>query len=480
MSVPWSPTAQRWLQAVPWTTCLVGLGLWLRCYHYLRDPSMWHDEAALTLNVLSKSFASLLGPLFFHEAAPPLFLWVEKAVTVVLDDGTFALRLVPFLASCAALVLLVPVARRLLPAGAVPWAVLLFACSDNLLWHASEAKPYAVEVLCAVALLAVYSGTRAGPLGRQLFLYGVLGPPLLFLAYPGCFLCGGLLAALLPAVWRSRRREHWLGYALLALLIGGSFLVLLAGPVRAQRCPEMTSCWEDHFPPWSHPAQVPLWLAASTCEVVRYCVRPTGQALTVLALAGAVLLWRRRQRAVLALLVLPLGLALVASCCRAYPFGGTRVLAYGAPALILLIAEAVPVTLAWLARHCRPGVLVLTALLVAPAALTAYHVVAPWGRADCYGASAYVLAHRRSTDQVAGNTWEYLYYFRHLGAALRPVTAVSREPGVRLWLVTSGATQPYRVQMARELAPGDWQTLEQREFTRTTVFLLRRPCQVTR
>src|SRR5205823_10849940 len=95
----------------PWTGLLVTLGLALRLYHYLRDPSMWHDEAALVLNVLGKSFTGLLGPLFFAEAAPPLFLWVEKAVALLLGDGTFALRLVPFLASCAALVGVVGVAR---------------------------------------------------------------------------------------------------------------------------------------------------------------------------------------------------------------------------------------------------------------------------------------------------------------------------------------------------------------------------------
>ena len=56
-----------------WVGWLVCLGLFFRCFHYLRNPSMWHDEAALVLNVLGKDFRALLGPLFFSEAAPPLF-----------------------------------------------------------------------------------------------------------------------------------------------------------------------------------------------------------------------------------------------------------------------------------------------------------------------------------------------------------------------------------------------------------------------
>src|ERR1700748_299826 len=88
-----------------WVGWLGALGLALRSYHYLRNPSVWHDEAALIVNVLGKGFRELLGPLFFAEAGPPLFLWVERAVSLVLGDSTFALRLLPFLASCAGLLL---------------------------------------------------------------------------------------------------------------------------------------------------------------------------------------------------------------------------------------------------------------------------------------------------------------------------------------------------------------------------------------
>ena len=124
----------------------VGLGVALRLFHYLRDPSIWHDEAALVLNVLNKGFLDLLGPLLFADASPPLFLWLERAAVLLGGDSTFAVRLWPLLASCAAVVLMVPLARRLVQPRAVPWAALL-AVSDRLLWHASEAKPYSLDVL---------------------------------------------------------------------------------------------------------------------------------------------------------------------------------------------------------------------------------------------------------------------------------------------------------------------------------------------
>ena len=142
---------------------LITLGLALRSYHYFRGPSMWHDEAAVALNVLSKNYSELLGPLTFHEAAPPLFLWIEKAVSAALGDGVYALRLPPFLASCASMLLFAWVAGRLLDARAVPCAVLLFAVSEQLSWHACEAKPYAFDVLTATIMLAVYAAAQKQP-----------------------------------------------------------------------------------------------------------------------------------------------------------------------------------------------------------------------------------------------------------------------------------------------------------------------------
>ena len=82
------------------------------CCTMCRDPAVWHDEAAMILNVLAKDFGALLGPLLHYEAAPPLFLWLEKACVLLLGDSTYALRLPSLLASCGSLVVLAWLARR--------------------------------------------------------------------------------------------------------------------------------------------------------------------------------------------------------------------------------------------------------------------------------------------------------------------------------------------------------------------------------
>src|SRR5206468_12575562 len=140
----------------------------------------------------------LLGPLRFAEAAPPLFLWVERGVILSLGDSTFALRLVPFAASCLVVVLVARVGKMLGGTTLALWATLLVATSDRLLWHACEAKPYAIDALCAAALLGLHLAVRAYPLRRQFLAFAAAAPVIIWLSYPGCFLLGGVVLSFLP------------------------------------------------------------------------------------------------------------------------------------------------------------------------------------------------------------------------------------------------------------------------------------------
>jgi hypothetical protein len=468
-----------------WTAAWVAFGLGLRLFHYLRDPSVWHDEAFLILNVLGKGFRELLGPLFFAEAAPPLFLWIERAVTLILGDSTYALRLVPFLASCASLVLMVPVARRVLHAKVVPWAIMLMACSEHLLWHACEAKPYALDVLAATATIAAFCFTDSWSLVSRLLLFAALAPCLIFLDYPGCFLCGGVLVALLLAVWRSRQMQAWMAYGLFGWVVLGCFLILLAGPVHAQRCPAMVQCWENSFPDWQRPASVPLWSLLQTLEVFRYCFEPLGQVYLGLAVLGGVCLWRRGGRPQTLLFVSPLLLALAASYLHAYPYCGARILVYMTPGLTLLIAEGIAAALAWFhslqssrfgpaLTLARLGPVVVVVLLLLPAARSVQRAIFPWPRADCAAAAAYVRARLGPGEQVAANHVEYAYYFRDLGSNFTLLDQSPRVLPQRFWLITTTPDRATRLALVSSLGPGDWRILEQDDFLWTSVFLLSR------
>jgi hypothetical protein len=457
------------------TWLIVALGLALRTYNYLRNPSLWHDEAMLVLNLLGKDFAELLGPLSYTQAAPPLFLWAERAAVLLLGESTYALRLLPFLSGCAALLLFVPVARGLLRPAAVPWAVLLFAFNDHLLWHASETKPYSLDVLLATALTALWLRTRDWPLARRALVFAALAPVVIFLAYPGCSLLGGLMLALLPALWRQWARPGaWLACAALALSTGAPFLLLYLGPARVQRNPVLDSCWVSAFPPWGCPWwAVPVWVVKSTLDVFLYCCAPAGNVLAPVLAAGAVVLWRGGERAALLVLLAPAGLALAAAFVGGYPYSGTRLQVYLAPAVVLLIGAGLPPALGWLRARSRPAAAALALLALAAVGTVGYNTAFPYGRADTAAASRYVLARLRPGDAVQGTTPEDSYYFRQLREEFIPQGGQLAVPAARLWLVVTAATGPGREKKMSRLVPPGWECLGRREFYRTTVVLLR-------
>jgi hypothetical protein len=470
-------------------TLIVLFGLALRTYHYVRNPSMWHDEAALVLNVLDRSWLELLGPLDFHEAAPPLFLWLERAAVRTLGDSTYALRLLPYLASCAGLLLLADVARRALTPAAVPWAVFLVACSDHLLWHTCEAKPYAIDALAAAAVLAFYFRTLSWSPGLRLAAAAGIAPPVIFLSYPGCFLCGGLLVALLLQTWRLRRAGIWIQYWSVAVVVLAAFALLLAGPARAQRSPEMLSCWVQSWPRWDRPWSIPWWTVIQSLEVFRYAFEPAGQGLCLLAVLGAGSFRRRGGNEELALLITPVLLALLAACLHAYPFGGYRVDVFAAPALALLSAEGAFVALHGLksvasrgpggTRERRSlllpwtGSAALVLFLLMPLARVTYRAWRPWPRPDSARAAAFVWTHRQAGDPVVGNHWEYVYYFRGLQPPFQLLPENHLARGTRFWLATTSGDPKDRLALMTNF-PGHWHLQERHDFLQATVFLLSR------
>jgi hypothetical protein len=451
----------------------------------------------LILNAIGKDFAALLGPLYYSEAAPPLFLWIERAAYTWLGDGSLALRLFPFFASCGTVVLFLPLVRGTLRPAAAACALVFLACSDRLLWHACEAKPYSSDALAAVIVATLFHRLRSSALETRCLVFAAVAPALIFLAYPACFIYGGLLAALALELKERRRPRCFAAYGLLLLTVAVAFALLFFGPVQTQRCGPMDQCWEDAFPPWEEPWSVPAWTIRAVVGVFDYCCRPEGGLLFILAVVGAVSLWRRGQRELLMLLVTPPALALLASCGRAYPFAGARILAYAAPAVFLLVGEGSVLAAHWLRVRIRPvagrtrstifqgmdrsqrplrrlifvtdraAFCVVIAQVLLPLGWSLYRTVVPWYRADFESAVRFIDAQRQPHDLIFSNSWEGDYYFRNWGTPAAPE---------RCWVVVAGKlTAEERLALAEEFAPYDWPAVARHEFQGITVLLIQRP-----
>ncbi len=451
---------------------LVLIGCALRLFHFLRDPSVWHDEAALIVNVLRLDFGQLLGPLLWNEAAPPLFLWLERAVSLIFGDSTYALRLVPVLASCISLVLIAATASRWLSPRGAFWAVLLTAISDRLLWHACEAKPYATDVCLASFLLFAFAFTEQWPTTKRIVPLMLLTPLMIFISYPACFLCGGAWLAMLPAAWKTGRWRDRIVHAAWAIVIGGAFAALYFGPIRAQRTGPMEGCWLGHFPDWTKPWRVPIWSVANTVETLRYAFKPYGSFLIGAAVLGGYWIRRQRSNAGLSLLVVPLGLAWAASCVGGYPYGGSRLEVFAAPALAILVGAGFDMFRDLLSRRSIWGIGYPLALLVVVGLTinTADCLVHPWLRANAAGASAYVNAHRRPNESIVANHWEYAYYFRDCADSFQFVSSATKTSG-REWVVITAADERIRREMLANMLDRA-RLLDRADFDETIVALI--------
>jgi hypothetical protein len=343
-SPPQSAAPSRWL--TPWSCQLLTwgalvYGVILRLGYYSTNRSLWHDEAAVTLNILNRSYGELLQQLDYGQAAPPLFLWTQKAITQILGPGEYALRLLPLTASLCSLGLFYPILQRYASPLARPIAMTLLATVGYILYFAAEVKPYASDLAIALAIFWVLMPRCDRPFSRrQQVSFGLLGAAAIWLSYPSVF----MLAATAVATAIFTPRSHRWSQLQNRLPVYGvwlvSFLGLYFGVIQnSLETGELEAVFESRFPS----SVFDVWWLVDALG--RFFYRPLGflgipEGLAAIAcLTGGIWLYRH-QRRTLILLLLPIGVTLLAGYLQHYPFRD-RLILFLAPFGYLLIAEGI-------------------------------------------------------------------------------------------------------------------------------------------
>jgi hypothetical protein len=390
-------------------TMLVVLGIAARIMNYAANRSLWHDEATLALNLLSRSWIGLARPLDLQQIAPLGFLWTEKLAITLLGSSEWTLRLFPLAAGCVALVLMAVVAHRLLRGIAVPLSVGLFAVSMPVIYFAGEAKQYSFDVAIALAIMLLALRARDEPLtvARGIVL-GVLGAIAPWFSQPAVFALGG--AGLFVLLGVRGRRAQWRGAAVTFTLWAVSCALAIEHALRGHTAPTrvyLDAFWEPAFLPWWDGFLPALrWLGhAMLNEFTWLFPDPLPWALILLSGIGVGAMARRRSPEGLGLIALLLGptlLALLASALRLYPFA-TRLTLFVSPAMALAIGFGIDAlsTRTAVGRSSAPA----TALAVVVFVLAARALRdLPMVREELRPVEEYVGAHRRPGDMI------YVYY----------------------------------------------------------------------
>lgn len=312
-------------------------GILVRGRQYLTNRSFWLDEAFLANNFKQRDFMQLLEPLDYSQVAPIGFLWVEKLMGNLFGVNEFSLRLVPFLASIAAIYLLYDLGRVLL---SKKWGLLIafaFTLPLTLTYFSSELKQYMTDLSIALLLFWYYyrfifqnkQDTKA------IITLGILGAICVWFSNitPILLLSIGL-ALWLPLLkaFNSKRLFSILTSNALWLV---SFLPYYFNFIKNNPHREgMVNYWSSAFLP-HQPKEAYEWIVATFEELFRNTA--SHYEMTFLALGlfivGVLSVLIRKTKWHYLYLFLPILIHLQLSYFRVYPFTG-RLILYLIPLII--------------------------------------------------------------------------------------------------------------------------------------------------
>lgn len=325
----------------------VGLGILLRIIRLTLNHPVWGDESYLVANLVTRGFLGLTRPLDFAQVAPVSFLWIEKALLGVLGTSEVALRVFPTACGIGALLLFRRLCGRLLSGPAIPLAVAFLAVAFYPIRHGNEAKPYASDLLVAVSLLSIGIGWLRKPDDlRRVWLFAWVAPVSILLSMPAVFVIGAVGLPWLRRAWLRNDRRTWKAILTVGATCLSSLIVSMALIHRTRPDPAtMDSLLRD----WVHagafapanPIGWIVWFARNhTSQMFAYPIGGGNGAsiLTTLCfVSGVVGLWQAGRRELLAVLLLPFVLGMMASIVGPYPYGASaRTMQYVAPSICLL------------------------------------------------------------------------------------------------------------------------------------------------
>lgn len=326
--------AWRWILIV-----VLALGVFFRVRQYLARESFWNDEAFVVLNVMDHSFKRLMGPLDFQQAAPPVFLWIERSAGRTLGWGEFSLRLFPLLAGLASLGLFAVLARRLMPLPLAAFATGYFALNDKLIGYCSEVKQYSSDALLAVLLMLIVLGPRRSWSATKRFtILACCAAAAVWLSHPSIIVFAALSLLLLPGCFRAgaRGRVAWVGGNALVL---ASLAALYVLSIRFEHDPFLYVFWAPGFPPLRHPLGIPLWFVGRLSELAKQPFRAIWGLVAIVEALGALWLFQR-DRQLLWACVGPMVLTMAAAFAHQYPFSPSRLTLFMMPGMLILCAAA--------------------------------------------------------------------------------------------------------------------------------------------
>jgi hypothetical protein len=249
--------------------------LWIDVVQWWRGAPLWLDEEMIALNFRDRSFAGLTGSLWLGQSAPLAWLWLERAVLLLLGPGERGLRIVPLLFGLGTTVAAALIAKRWLSPAAGVLLVVLTAAGSSTSHYRFELKHYSADVFWALLLpAAAVWATEAGSPGqrrRRQLTFAAMAGAALWTSYGALFVAPACLLLIVLDAVRSRKRpalrDAMLAVVVWSLLFAANYAVSLR---HTHENDFLRRYWNDRVPPASEgPVGRLLWIGEQLPELGR-------------------------------------------------------------------------------------------------------------------------------------------------------------------------------------------------------------------
>jgi len=406
---------------------MIVIGVVLRLIQYSLNRSLWLDESLLALNIVNKSFLELLGPLDYFQVAPIGFLFIEKALLLLLKNNEYILRLFPLVAGIVSLFLFYHLARRCIREEGALIAVGLFSLSGHLIYYSSEVKQYSSDVTIALLLLAVTIYIRQKRFTNlSIAFFGAIGGIAVWFSLPSVFVLAGIGCTL--SLFSLARREWSTNNRLLITyfiwLLSFVIFYLIYSRNISTNLEKQQFFWDSNFMPFP-PVSISdfKWFGKTSFQVFKSPLSLPLPGLGALAfLLGTVSIFLR-DKELFFILLSPVFVVLFASALHLYPFKG-RMIIFIVPSILLFIGEGV----VFLYENTRNysgvvGILLIGLLFYGPLTTAASRTINKTGygimpNEDTKSVMKYLKKNRKQDDVLylySFSTYPFRYYSERYG-----------------------------------------------------------------
>lgn len=322
---------------------IIAAGILLRIVVYFQNNSLFIDEANIARNIYERDFAELTQPLNYEQYAPPVYLWIVKASTLIGGYSEYAYTFYSLVCGILALFFVYMLLKQFTGVSGIWYALLMLAAGPIYVRYSVELKQYISDlaVCTGLILLALRMDILNMRVARFILVWILVGSVAIWLSMPAVFILAAAGIYYSALVITTRKYNAFLSLTVIAVTWLAQFMYYYYTILKPQAETEyLQRCHKDYcFYLLPHNKQQLLF----NWNLSLYPLENAGghQALAVvfhlLCIIVAIVYFARKRVTASILLVAPLILLYMATALHKFTLI-PRVTLFALPLILVLIA----------------------------------------------------------------------------------------------------------------------------------------------